>query len=74
MKLTLCQCEDTILREIAMPEMKRKDVAQTYRLVLESPESRTVNWGNINKAIIERWSLSGLIWIKKQAWSGKAFA
>ena len=64
--------EDTILREIAEPKLKRKDIAMTYRLIMDGGEE--VNWGWINKAILGRWKLSGLIWIKKQAHSGKCFA
>lgn len=73
MSFQLIDCETTILREITMPEVKRKDIAQTYRLIMESGESSKVDWGKINRAIIERWSKSGLIWIKQQAHSGKAF-
>ena len=73
MKIQLCDCENTILREIAMPEMKRRDVAQTYRLAMESSERDKIDWGKVNKAIMDRWSKSGLIWIKTQAWNGKCF-
>ncbi len=62
-----------ILSEIAVPGTTRKDVAQTYRLILESRDALCVDWPEINKAIIARWSLSGLLWIKRQAWSGKCF-
>ncbi len=71
MRISMCDCVNTILREIAMPEMKRRDVAQSYALAMQSSEQ--VDWAAINKAIIERWSMSGLIWIKKQAHSGKCF-
>jgi len=40
----MCDCENTILREIAMPEMKRRDVAQTYRLAWESLERDKIDW------------------------------
>lgn len=73
MTCKLVACEDTLLREIAMPEMKQRDVAQTYRLAMESDEAPTMNWGNVNRAIMERWSKSGLIQIKKMAHSGKCF-
>lgn len=71
MRAVLTDCQNTILHEISMKEIKRRDVAQTYRLAMESGE--TIDWGIINRAIIERWSRSGLIWIKTQAHSGKCF-
>jgi hypothetical protein len=66
-------CEDTILREIAMPEMTPRDIAMTYRLAMESREAATINWGKINAAIIARWSKTRLIKIKTDAHSGKCF-
>jgi len=61
----LC-CEDTILNEIEHKECKRKDIALTYYLCMTSSEE--VDWGKINKAIIERWSFSGLEYIKAEAY------
>lgn len=72
MKIELIDCTNTILREIAMPEMKRKDVAMTYAFCLKSSEQ--IDWVRINKAIVERWSTSGLIWIKTKAHSGACFS
>jgi len=66
-------CEATILRDIACPELKRRDIAQVYALILQSEEARTVDWGKINRAIIARWSKSALEWIKAQAWSGRCW-
>lgn len=66
-------CEKTLLDEIANPEIKRKDVAQTYRLALQSAERDTIDWAKVNQAIIQRWSRSALHWIKEQAWSGRCF-
>lgn len=74
MSFELTNGQSTILREISMPEMKRKDIAQTYRLIMESSECDTVDYAVINNAIIDRWSYAGLTWIKKQAHSGKCFA
>lgn len=71
MTFELMDCTNVLLREIAMPEMKRKDVAQTYALALRS--TAPTDWGAVNKAIIARWSFSALNWIKKQAHSGKCF-
>ena len=71
MKIELCCCEDTILTEIAHKEFKQRDIAKTYWFCLQSKEK--INWGKINRAIIDRWSVAGLDRIKKMAWSGKCF-
>jgi len=71
MKMVLCDAENMLLREIANSKTRRRDVAQTYRLAMESGEC--INWEKVNTSICERWSTSGLIWIKKQAHSGKCF-
>ena len=63
----LVDCEATILREIENPRVKRRDVAQTYGLILCSEECLTVSWRTINTAIMARWSEAGLQWIKAQA-------
>ena len=60
-------CQTVLLNEIADKRMKRKDVAKTYALAMLS--SDTPNWSVVNQAIIERWSRSGLEYIKKIAWS-----
>ena len=73
MPFELAACESVLLREIAMPEMRRRDIAQTYRLALQSSERDKIDWKKVNAAIIERWSVSALTWIKEQAWSGKCF-
>jgi hypothetical protein len=73
MPFELADCEAHLLREIADPAMKRKDVAQSYALAMKSSERDSVDWGKVNRAIIARWSQSALNWIKEQAWSGKCF-
>jgi hypothetical protein len=69
----LVQCENTLLCEISDPQMRRLDVAKTYRLAMESSDCAKVSWKRVNEAIIKRWSKSALVWIKNQAWSGKCF-
>jgi hypothetical protein len=64
----LCDCENILLREIATPELKRPDIAQTYLMAMLSSESNDINWRKVNEAIIARWSRSALEWIKKEAW------
>jgi len=73
MKMELVACEEVLMREIADSKMKRRDIAQTYRLALESSEAKTINWARVNGEILKRWSKSGLLWIKTAAWSGKCF-
>lgn len=72
-KMELMCCESTLLDEIAIPEMKRKNIAQTYALALKSSERNSIDWAKVNKAIMNRWSLSGLKYIKEMAHSGKCF-
>ena len=71
MIIEMCNCQSLILGEIANPKMKRNDVSQTYAWALRSTEN--IDWARINEAIIARWSLHALEWIKKRAWSGKCF-
>ena len=59
-------CEITILNEIKQKECKRKDIALTYYFCMVSKED--IDWEKINKAIIKRWSFSGLEYIKKEAY------
>ena len=64
--LELLCCENTILNEIEHKECKRKDIALTYYLCMNASDE--IDWGKINEAIIERWSFSGLEYIKKEAY------
>lgn len=60
--------EKEILDEINNKDFpkKRDAIAVSYFLLLHSPEE--VDWEKVNKAIINRWSLSGLKYIKRKAW------
>ena len=60
------------LDELDDKRCKRKDVANTYALILRDNRDE-VDWAKINKAIMERWSVSALTWIKEQAWSGRCW-
>lgn len=73
--MTLADCTNTLLREIACRNAKRLDVAKTYHLAMlaEQHANEKVDWAAVNKAIIARWSFSALNWIKKQAHSGKCW-
>jgi len=70
MRIELIDAEPTILREIANPKMKRADIAATYAFLIRDMLDRGYQpaWTTINEAIMERWSLSGLKWIKNRAW------
>ncbi len=70
-KLELAGCTVILLNEISRKELKRLDIAMTYRLAMESSEEK--DWLKINKAIIERWSHAALIYIKEAAHSGRCF-
>jgi hypothetical protein len=55
-----------LLDEIANPARKRRDVAATYALAMNDMED--VDWPLVNRAIMERWSLAGLRYVKATAW------
>jgi predicted GIY-YIG superfamily endonuclease len=65
-RVELACCTQTLLREIAEPLTTRDSLALTYALAICSSEG--VDWGEVNAAIIRRWSLSALEYIKRKAW------
>lgn len=74
-RMELADPEAQLLAEIADKTMKRRDVAMTYRLAIRAcrgPDGATVNWHKVNEAIVGRWSLSALVFIKKTAWEDGA--
>lgn len=71
LRIEMVDCERMILSEIEQPKVRRKTVAMTYAFCLRSSED--IDFSKVNRAIINRWSLSALDWIKKQAWSGRCF-
>lgn len=54
-----------IMNEIEDRAFKRKAVAHTYSILIQKGHRE---FGEINRAIVQRWSESGLAWIKRQAW------
>ncbi len=66
MKIELVNCTQTLLDKIGNKVFKRKDVAATYALAIRSSEP--TDFALVNKRIIERWSRSGLEFIKNEAW------
>lgn len=45
---------------------RRVDVAMSYAAAIRY--ERDIDWPRVNAAIIEKWSKSGLEWIKREAW------
>lgn len=70
-RIRAANCESHLLAEIGSTRFRRRDVAQSYWHALNSGEK--VDWAKVNKAIVERWNLTTLEWIKEQAWSRKCF-
>ena len=66
MRITLCNCERVILDELAAPNVTMKDIALTYAMTIESGE--TVDWLNINQAIIAKWGVKKFVSVKTKAW------
>jgi hypothetical protein len=54
-----------IFNEIEDSVYTRKDVARTYAILIQKGHK---DWSAINTAIMKRWSKSGLLWIKTEAW------
>jgi hypothetical protein len=70
-QVNLINCTQTLLAEIADKRMKREDVALTYAMAIKSAaqDAEQPDWPLINKAILARWSQSGLGFIKKRAFA-----
>lgn len=52
------------------PDAKRIDAVPIYYKCLLMHSPRWSGWERLNAEIIERWSLSGLRYIKERAWNG----
>ncbi len=61
---------DAFIESIGDKRWHQADVAQVYRFLLLGVDEATFPWGRINRAIKERWSLSGLKRVKRIAWRG----
>ena len=70
MPFELACCEKTLLADIADRNQTQADVAKTYTLAIMSSGAEIVDWHNINRAIITRWSRRGLERIKRLAHKG----
>ncbi len=62
----MVDCEDTMLSALKAPELTRDIIALTYAFALRSSED--VDFGKVNRAIMDRWSVAGLEYIKRKAW------
>lgn len=65
MRMTLVAPTEQLLVAIADKRMFRDDIALDYALCLNDPE---VDWRRVNEAILDRWSMAGLRYIKARAW------
>lgn len=71
MRVELVNPQATILAEIADRRLTRDDVAMTYAFCIRQSGpwgSDEIDYAVINEAIMERWSLSALKYIKEKAW------
>lgn len=70
MIIKMQNCESVLLMECGIPQIKRNSIAITYRLAMEAEREgrEKIDWSKVNAAIIERWSKSGLQYIKNRAW------
>lgn len=61
---------DAILTAVLFAQ-KRDDVVAAYRegLIESTDDPDIVDWPTVNQAILGRWTLSGLSYIKRKAWS-----
>lgn len=66
MHVELIGVEDALLAEIADTRVKRNGVALTYAFGIKGSEE--IDWPKVNAAILERWSMAGLRYIKERAW------
>lgn len=68
--ITLANCEDTLMREIADRKITRDSLSLTYAMSICSDEqkNKAIDWKRVNDAIIHRWSMSALTYIKVKAW------
>jgi hypothetical protein len=70
-QINLVCCTQVLLQDIFCKEATQKDVALTYAMALKSEAQGAdkPDWGQVNRAILARWSTAGLKRIKKLAWN-----
>jgi len=69
-QINLVCCTQVILQDLRAREATQKDIALTYAMAIKSYQSGAddPDWTKINKAIVAKWSTSGLDRVKKIAW------
>lgn len=66
-RVMMCNVEGNLLQEIADHRMTRDDVMLTYAFgIRDCPDD--VRWDIVNAAILDRWSMAALRYIKEGAW------
>jgi hypothetical protein len=68
MRVRFMNPEQRLLKAIADKRQTRDDVAVTYAYALRGDHEQ-VDWAKVNVAIMERWSLNALRYIKREAWA-----
>lgn len=66
MQVDLVDPQGQLLREIADPAMTRDDVMLTYAFAIR--QASEVDFATVNNAILNRWSMNALKYIKEGAW------
>ena len=59
-RINMVCCTDVIVSEVSHKEITQRDVALSYALAIKSAAQKadTPDWGKINRAIIDRWSMA----------------
>jgi len=65
-EIRLADPQATLLEEIADPAVRIRDVTITYAFALLDQDA--VDWPEVNKAILARWSARTLDRVKRDAW------
>lgn len=66
MIVSMVDPEGQLLREIADKRMTRDDVKLTYAFAIRQADE--VDFAKVNAAIIDRWSMAALRYVKEGAW------
>lgn len=69
MRIEIPNITGFIVGETENKAIKRNGVALSYRIAMNYEHNgwQKVDWHRVNTAIIKRWSMSGLIYIKERA-------
>ncbi len=75
--MSILSHEQPIIEKIRDTKNTQKDIAMHYAALIKSlikkdkdPASpRAINWSQINRAILDRWSEAGLTNVKQIAWN-----